>query len=277
MRHITPSTLHGINLAKLMKFSVSLNSYSYSYIRWTSTPKVPCARDTRPPDPSEKHANDFTFRLPPVSVISLTSHIPSSQSRLSSSIDQLTRFNWHLPSRSLVTPLSTHDDAAHDPAELDESPRPPDGPAPSCPRHLQPDAGEYREAVGDHATAGAGRSVDVVEGPHEGQLDRDDASGEESWCVDDPPLMSWTAPILCRSVLLRSEDENWSRADGVNSLLHRFRSTRSPSPGSAGRGLEGRWVHVPWSRHQLGGIHGDPLVRRPGTAHNEPRVGGSYE
>jgi hypothetical protein len=49
--------------------------------------------------------------------------------------------------------------------------------------------------------------VDVAKGPHEGQLDGDDASGEESWCVEYPPLESWMASVLCRSVLLASEDE----------------------------------------------------------------------
>jgi hypothetical protein len=51
--------------------------------------------------------------------------------------------------------------------------------APSA-RDLEPDAREYREEMGGHATAGAGGSVDGVEGSHEGQLGRIDAAGEES-------------------------------------------------------------------------------------------------
>lgn len=40
--------------------------------------------------------------------------------------------------------------------------------------------------MGGHAPAGAGRPVDVAEGPHEGRLEGDDAAGEEGRCVHLP-------------------------------------------------------------------------------------------
>lgn len=59
-------------------------------------------------------------------------------------------------------------------------------PAPADPpgaRHLEPDPRQHREAMGRHASSGAGRLVDVAQGSHEGGLERDDHAGEEGWCV----------------------------------------------------------------------------------------------
>ena len=83
-----------------------------------------------------------------------------------------------------------------------------------CACNLQPNSGEYWEAMGGDATPGTGWSVDGAAWSYEDQLVRVDPAGEESWYVSPSPSLSLTSKRLLRMNTLWNGEEgglvlNW--------------------------------------------------------------------